>query len=192
MPHSSIWTPGGLTQRNSWVSGPQCTPGRARWLHRHQSVAWELPLDIPAAGLDPGKLTRVISVWGVAGVASKEAQRSGLESPAKARDKGSTPGSGRYLGGGNGNPLWWAEEESSGYLAWESPWTEEPGGLQSMGVTKSLIRLSGWARVHTHLSEKSRGERLLPLCAPPPSRATSPVANNKSLLPEGKYGMSVG
>ena len=22
-------------------------------------------------------------------------------------------------------------------LAWEIPWTEEPGGLQSMGVTKS-------------------------------------------------------
>ena len=76
-------------------------------------------------------------------MASKEAQRSSLESPAKAKDKGSTPGSGRSLGGGNGNPLWWAEEESSGYLAWESPRTEEPGGLQSMGVTKSLTRLSG-------------------------------------------------
>ena len=26
----------------------------------------------------------------------------------------------------------------SGVLAWEIPWTEEPGGLQSVGVTKEL------------------------------------------------------
>ena len=29
--------------------------------------------------------------------------------------------------------------------AWEIPWTEEPGGLQSMGVGKSWTRLSDWA-----------------------------------------------
>ena len=28
--------------------------------------------------------------------------------------------------------------------AWRIPWTEEPGGLQSNGVTKSWIRLSDW------------------------------------------------
>ena len=27
-------------------------------------------------------------------------------------------------------------------LAWEIPWTEEPGGLQSTGVAKSWTRLS--------------------------------------------------
>ena len=27
---------------------------------------------------------------------------------------------------------------SIGILAWRIPWTEEPGGLQSMGVTKEL------------------------------------------------------
>ena len=27
-------------------------------------------------------------------------------------------------------------------LAWEIPWTEEPGGLQSMGSQKSWTRLS--------------------------------------------------
>ena len=42
-----------------------------------------------------------------------------------AGDKGSVPGSGRSPGGGNGNPL--------SILAWEIPWTEEPGGLQFMG-----------------------------------------------------------
>ena len=30
----------------------------------------------------------------------------------------------------------------SSILAWEIPWTEEPGGLQSMGFKKSRTRLS--------------------------------------------------
>ena len=30
----------------------------------------------------------------------------------------------------------------SSVLAWEIPWTEEPGGLQSMGSQKSQKRLS--------------------------------------------------
>ena len=54
--------------------------------------------------------------------------RNGKEcSPANAgdaRDMGSTPGSGRSPGVGNGNP--------SSILAWKAPWTEEPGGLQPM------------------------------------------------------------
>ena len=29
-------------------------------------------------------------------------------------------------------------ETHSSILAWEIPWTEEPGGLQSMGVAKEL------------------------------------------------------
>ena len=54
--------------------------------------------------------------------------------PANAGDSGSIPGSGRSL-----------EEEMathSSILAWEIPWTEEPGGLQSMGSQKSRARLS--------------------------------------------------
>ena len=42
------------------------------------------------------------------------------------RDKGSIPGSGRYPGGGNANPL-------KCVLAWRIPWTEKPGRLQSIG-----------------------------------------------------------
>ena len=34
-----------------------------------------------------------------------------------------------YHGKGNSNPLQ--------FLAWEIPWTEEPGGVQSMGPQKS-------------------------------------------------------
>ena len=48
--------------------------------------------------------------------------------PASAGDTGDTgsiPGSGRSPGGGNGNPLQ--------YSCLENPWTEEPGGLQSIG-----------------------------------------------------------
>ena len=45
-----------------------------------------------------------------------------------AGDVGSIPGLERSLGGGNGNPLQ--------YLVWEIPWTEEPGGLQSIGLQR--------------------------------------------------------
>ena len=41
----------------------------------------------------------------------------------------------------------------SSMLAWEIPWTEEPGGLQSMGsVAKSQTRLSTHARSIIYLS----------------------------------------
>ena len=45
------------------------------------------------------------------------------------RGVGSIPGLGRSPGGGNGKPL--------RYVAWEVPWTEEPGGLQSVGHKES-------------------------------------------------------
>ena len=48
--------------------------------------------------------------------------------PANAGDAGdmsSIPGLGRSPGG--------EMATHSSILAWESPWTEEPGGLQSMG-----------------------------------------------------------
>ena len=51
--------------------------------------------------------------------------------PASAgdrRDTGLIPGLGRSPGGGNGNPLT--------VLAWRIPWTEEPGGLQSIGLKR--------------------------------------------------------
>ena len=48
-------------------------------------------------------------------------------------DLGSIPGSGRSPGEGMAT--------HSSILAWEIPWTEEPGGLES-GVTKSQTGLS--------------------------------------------------
>ena len=48
------------------------------------------------------------------------------ESTCTVRDPSLIPGSGRSL----------EKEMAPSILAWESPWTEEPGGLQSMGSQK--------------------------------------------------------
>ena len=48
---------------------------------------------------------------------------------ASAGDTGLIPGSGRPRREGNGNPLQ--------YPCLETPWTEEPGGLQSMGLQRA-------------------------------------------------------
>ena len=59
----------------------------------------------------------------------------GKESTCNAGNLGSVPGLGRFL-----------DKEiatHSSILAWRIPWTEEPGGLLSMGLfTKSWARLS--------------------------------------------------
>ena len=39
---------------------------------------------------------------------------------------------------GQEDPLEEGTATHSSILAWRTPWTEEPGGLQSRGVTKSL------------------------------------------------------
>ena len=55
--------------------------------------------------------------------------------PTNTGDSGSNPGWRRSPGEGNGNPLQF-------FFAWEIPWTEEPGGLQSTGLENSGIQLS--------------------------------------------------
>ena len=58
----------------------------------------------------------------------------GKNLPANAGDMGLISGSGRSL-----------EKEMvthSSILAWEIPWTEEPGGLQLMGSEKSWTQFS--------------------------------------------------
>ena len=50
---------------------------------------------------------------------------AGKESTCNAGDVGSIPGLGRSPGEGNGYPFQ--------YSGLENPWTEETGGLQSMG-----------------------------------------------------------
>ena len=52
----------------------------------------------------------------------------GKASTCNAGDPDSIPGSGRSPGKGNGN--------HSSILTWETPQTEEPGGLQSIGFQR--------------------------------------------------------
>ena len=52
------------------------------------------------------------------------------------------PGLGGSHGEGSGNPLQ--------YFAWEIPWTEEPGRLQSMGSQKS------WTQNNNDIPEKHK------------------------------------
>ena len=51
-----------------------------------------------------------------------------LANAGDIRDKGFIPGSGRSPGVGNGNPFQ--------YSCLKIPWTEESGGLESMGVQR--------------------------------------------------------
>ena len=53
--------------------------------------------------------------------------------PTNAGDTGSIPGLGRSPG---------ELATHSSILPWEIPWTEEPGGLQSMGSQKNRTQLS--------------------------------------------------
>ena len=62
-------------------------------------------------------------------------------SAGDTRETGLISGLGRSPGVGNGNPLQ--------YPSWRIPWTEEPGGLQCVGVTKSQTRLSTLAEHYT-------------------------------------------
>ena len=59
----------------------------------------------------------------------------GQESACIAGDLSSIPG----LGGSSGKKKW---QPTPVFFPGESPWTEEPGGLQSMGVTESQTQLS--------------------------------------------------
>ena len=53
----------------------------------------------------------------------------GKECALNVGDLGSIPGLGRSPGEGHGNPLQYSCLENP-------PWTEEPGGLQSMGLQR--------------------------------------------------------
>ena len=59
---------------------------------------------------------------------------TGTESTCQEGDAGLIPGSGRSPGEGK-------MATHSSILAWEIPWTEVSGGLQSMGLQKSQIQL---------------------------------------------------
>ena len=70
-----------------------------------------------------------------------------------ARDVGLIPRSGRSPGEGNGKLLLTLTlTQTAHILAWEMPWTEEPGGLHTVrGVTESDI--IECANTYTHTSD---------------------------------------
>ena len=59
------------------------------------------------------------------------------------RDAGLIPGSGRSSGGGHGNPLQYS-------CLGESPWTEEPGRLQSIASQRVKYDTSDLACMHAN------------------------------------------
>ena len=70
-----------------------------------------------------GESHPIIEVWGFSGGSD------GKDSACSMGDLGSIPELGGCPGEGNGNPL--------SILAWEIPWTEEPGRLQSLGLQRA-------------------------------------------------------
>ena len=117
----------GFSRQEHWSGFPLPTPG-----------------DRPHPGMEPVPLVLVSPLgrqmlhhrapWEAPSVVSRlmwSIPRPPRWFSAKAGDKSLTPGSVRSSGGGNGN-----------ILAWEIPWMEEPGGLQSMG----------WQRIRRTLS----------------------------------------
>ena len=83
-------------------------------------------------------------------------------SAGDVRNAGSIPGLGGCPGEGNGNPL--------RLLAWEILWTEEPGGLQSMG-----------SQNQTRLSDSAGSSQL-----PPSSTLSQPTLQNPAAAVVGK------
>ena len=95
----------------------------------------------------------------------------GRESACSAGDLGSIPGLGRSPRGGHGNPL-------PVFLPGESPWTEEPGGLQSKGrgvrhdqqlKCSSAQPSVSWLRKQDRQQSLSRGSLRLAGALPPDS-----------------------
>ena len=66
---------------------------------------------------------------------------------------------------GQEDPLENGMATHSSILAWRIPWTEEPGGLQSMGSQKSQMRFSNTFTFHFHQDDLPSQDPLLdPIC----------------------------
>ena len=60
----------------------------------------------------------------------------------------------------------WRRKWQPSIVAWEIPWTEEPGWLQSMRSQKSWTRLSDWAYTHAHTWAGRLIEKAVPFSEP--------------------------
>ena len=106
-------------------------------------------------------LKMVLILW-PKGFPSGAAVKNLLANAGDPRDVGLIPGFNLWIGKiswgrkWSGNPLhclensmdrgtWRATWRATHSIAWKIPWTEEPGGQQSVGVSKRQTWLSNWA-----------------------------------------------
>ena len=83
---------------------------------------------------------------------------------------------------GQEGPLEKKTATHSSVLAWTIPWTEEPGGLQSMGVTKeSDMTEQISTHTHTHTCTHTHSGQLRILTSHGCSMATSDIRHTVSL-----------
>ena len=88
---------------------------------RHREVRFLAQHPAALSGAEPKFESEIVKFHGLGFAAGGT---DGKESDCNAGDLGSIPGSGRSPGEGMAN--------HSSIFAWRIPWTEEPGGLQSM------------------------------------------------------------
>ena len=111
---------------------------RVNWVSC-QTDSWSCRIHLPRLCQDmvrllpPSKTVVLFSVWVLSSWTELPRWHSKTHLPmqeprdqARVSCAGLTPGSGRSPGEGNGNPPRYS-------CLWEIPWTEEPGGLHSMG-----------------------------------------------------------
>ena len=121
------------------MSSPLGTSWKSEHFLKYASVLSRYPGRFSASCMNrfckyPGTKSHIPTAW----LGHPRGPR-GKEFAASDGEAGSIPGSGRPPGGGHG--------QHPSILAWRVPWTEEPGGLQSMR--------SNWGRhnratKHTH------------------------------------------
>ena len=87
------------------------------------------------AGHDSSDLAAAVAAASVLAPQVALVVKNSLASAADLRDRGSIPVLGRSLHWAD--PLEEGMATHSGILAWGIPWTEEPGGLQSMGSQRA-------------------------------------------------------
>ena len=76
--------------------------------------------------MDPFKIWDIMHDLGFPGIEMVKKKKRSTCNAGDTGDVGSIPGLGRSSGEGNGTNI----------LAWEIPWTEEPGGLQPTGLQR--------------------------------------------------------
>ena len=95
----------------------------------------------------------------------------GKESTRNAGDPGLIPGSGRSPGEGNGNPLH--------TLAWRILWTEDPGGLQSMGSQRVRHNCVTFTFTFSHVVSGLTGQAQFSNFG----KSKSPIKDSESVQP---------